>query len=238
MLKEMYWETGIDFAVVSVACCREWSKLMGSKRDVSRLCERCRCDGSDQRDESGGRIGSRQSARADESHAKSAVAGSSGGQRDEFGGALALHFNGELGDGNGAPRSVGSYRDESDARTATIVSSGEEGWMVCALIDWCDWLNGWRNDRLRLSKEAGGIATQMVSVKGTPVSEACAAAPVCRRNSKYRTLDGSCNNLRRPLLGRANTGLGRLLPARYEDGKTLLCGLCGKRLTQLPMTRW
>ena len=140
MLKEMYWETGIDFAVVSVACCREWSKLMGSKRDVSRLCERCRCDGSDQRDESGGRIGTRQSARADESHAKSAVAGSSGGQRDEFGGALALHFNGELGDGNGAPRSVGSYRDESDARTATIVSSGEEGWMVCALIDWCDWL--------------------------------------------------------------------------------------------------
>jgi hypothetical protein len=36
--------------------------------------------------------------------------------------------------------------------------------------------------------------------------------------SKYRTYDGSCNNLDNPSLGVANTRYGRLLPKKYSDG--------------------
>ncbi|XP_037085510.1 peroxidase-like [Pollicipes pollicipes] len=36
-------------------------------------------------------------------------------------------------------------------------------------------------------------------------------------NSIYRTLTGECNNLQRPRLGRALTGLKRLLPNTYDD---------------------
>lgn len=37
--------------------------------------------------------------------------------------------------------------------------------------------------------------------------------------SRYRTYDGSCNNLNDPTWGMANTRYGRLLPANYGDGK-------------------
>ncbi|XP_076625246.1 peroxidase [Colletes latitarsis] len=36
--------------------------------------------------------------------------------------------------------------------------------------------------------------------------------------SRYRTYDGSCNNLQNPTWGMANTRYGRLLPANYGDG--------------------
>lgn len=35
---------------------------------------------------------------------------------------------------------------------------------------------------------------------------------------RYRTVDGTCNNLRRPAWGASLTGFRRLLPARYENG--------------------
>ncbi|OXU24803.1 hypothetical protein TSAR_007677, partial [Trichomalopsis sarcophagae] len=40
--------------------------------------------------------------------------------------------------------------------------------------------------------------------------------PACRR-SRYRTYDGSCNNLQIPSWGMANTKYARLLPANYAD---------------------
>jgi len=41
---------------------------------------------------------------------------------------------------------------------------------------------------------------------------------VCE-HSRYRSYDGSCNNLRNPTWGLANTRYGRLVRPRYGDGK-------------------
>ncbi|XP_074598767.1 uncharacterized protein LOC141853355 [Brevipalpus obovatus] len=38
------------------------------------------------------------------------------------------------------------------------------------------------------------------------------------RDSKYRTIDGSCNNVRYPFWGKSNVCHARLLPAAYDDG--------------------
>ncbi|KAI3386654.1 hypothetical protein SNEBB_007752 [Seison nebaliae] len=37
-------------------------------------------------------------------------------------------------------------------------------------------------------------------------------------HQKYRTIDGSCNNVEQGLIGAAFTALGRMLPPRYENG--------------------
>ncbi|XP_076155894.1 thyroid peroxidase [Alosa pseudoharengus] len=51
-----------------------------------------------------------------------------------------------------------------------------------------------------------------------PVQPAC--CPYGDQSSKYRSIDGVCNNRNNPLWGAANTVLARWLPAEYEDGKS------------------
>ena len=43
----------------------------------------------------------------------------------------------------------------------------------------------------------------------------------CLRNAKYRTIDGTCNNLHYPLFGSAPMALNRLVPAKYYDHEGL-----------------
>lgn len=47
----------------------------------------------------------------------------------------------------------------------------------------------------------------------------CGTPPAGCPKNRYRSFDGSCNNLRNPVLGTPNTPYNRLLPARYGDGK-------------------
>ena len=60
------------------------------------------------------------------------------------------------------------------------------------------------------------------------IESSCTArkAPKCftRTSQRFRTIDGTCNNLRNPLLGAADTALVRLIPAQYEDGISSLRG--------------
>ena len=42
--------------------------------------------------------------------------------------------------------------------------------------------------------------------------------------NRFRTIDGTCNNLEHPLLGAADTALTRLIPSQYEDGISSLRG--------------
>jgi len=55
------------------------------------------------------------------------------------------------------------------------------------------------------------------SLENTDLEKYCIEAPVCRY-SKYRTIDGSCNNFQNPLWGRSNTPFSRLVPPAYADG--------------------
>lgn len=41
----------------------------------------------------------------------------------------------------------------------------------------------------------------------------------CHPYHPYRTYDGSCNNLDRPLWGKSMRALARFLPAEYSDGR-------------------
>jgi hypothetical protein len=59
---------------------------------------------------------------------------------------------------------------------------------------------------------------QKYSLYNTPLSQHCPKVPVCKINSKYRTIDGSCNNLDYPLWGKSLTQFTRLVPPAYADG--------------------
>ncbi|XP_046398870.1 peroxidase-like [Ischnura elegans] len=65
----------------------------------------------------------------------------------------------------------------------------------------------------------------------------CEQQPVqCNPKSKYRTIDGSCNNLANPRLGTPNNPYGRLVAYRYPDGKSAPADLSVKG-GQLPSPR-
>lgn len=42
---------------------------------------------------------------------------------------------------------------------------------------------------------------------------------VCNETAKYRTIDGSCNNLEHPYWGKSFTPFDRFIKAEYQDGK-------------------
>ncbi len=54
-------------------------------------------------------------------------------------------------------------------------------------------------------------------IEDTDLKRDCIKEPVCQK-SKYRTIDGSCNNLRKPIWAKSNTSYSRLVPPAYADG--------------------
>lgn len=55
------------------------------------------------------------------------------------------------------------------------------------------------------------------SIENTDLEQFCIKEPDCHQ-SKYRSIDGSCTSLQRPLWGKSNTAFERLLPPEYDDG--------------------
>ncbi|CAH0553301.1 unnamed protein product [Brassicogethes aeneus] len=51
-----------------------------------------------------------------------------------------------------------------------------------------------------------------------PTTIGCGTPPAGCPKTRYRSFDGTCNNLRNPVLGTPNTPYTRLLPANYGDG--------------------
>ena len=61
----------------------------------------------------------------------------------------------------------------------------------------------------------------------------------CNFNSIFRTIDGSCNNMRNPTWGMAGTAQIRFLPSAYEDGIDEPRGGRGtQRAIRLPNSRY
>jgi len=66
-----------------------------------------------------------------------------------------------------------------------------------------------------------GLRSGFNSRTSQQISKLCpwtAPGPSCPRNSRYRTLDGTCNNLRQPNYGRAGTPFQRILLPEYARG--------------------
>ena len=71
--------------------------------------------------------------------------------------------------------------------------------------------------RFKLSKEEARDGLYKYSIENTDLEQYCIKEPDCIQ-SKYRSIDGSCNNAQRPLWGKSNTAFERLLPPEYDDG--------------------
>ena len=72
--------------------------------------------------------------------------------------------------------------------------------------------------RYFLNPLEAGIGLQHYNCLDTVLGNICPVPPECDRYSKYRTFDGSCNNLAVTKLGQSLTPLLRLLPPDYADG--------------------
>ena len=67
-----------------------------------------------------------------------------------------------------------------------------------------------------------------VDLQDTALQNVCDRDPVCHRRSKYRSPDGSCNNLREPNFGRSFTPLQRIIEPDFADGFMVNCVLSRK----------
>ncbi|KAK4036631.1 chorion peroxidase [Daphnia magna] len=72
-------------------------------------------------------------------------------------------------------------------------------------------------DRLRLSPEQAGLGLQAIDTRLGLLEDTCPLLPACLP-IKYRSFDGTCNNLRQPSWGSALSALERLAPPEYDDG--------------------
>jgi len=104
--------------------------------------------------------------------------------------------------------SFGYYINMKASEMAT--AAGEKGLMITKAVQKL-------KEVMNLSNEAAGIATQKIPIKGTALEGTCIPDPDCKL-TKYRTIDGSCNNMKNPLMGRSVTQLGRYQAPKYDDG--------------------
>ncbi|CAL4123854.1 unnamed protein product [Meganyctiphanes norvegica] len=68
-----------------------------------------------------------------------------------------------------------------------------------------------------LTKEQGNLGLPQFTTQNSPIKDTCPPEPICPQ-TRYRTMDGSCNNLRNKEWGMAGTAFERILPADYNDG--------------------
>lgn len=62
------------------------------------------------------------------------------------------------------------------------------------------------------------IKSDSASLENVDYVKQCAPIVPCDFSGKYRTIDGTCNNLNNPTWGSSNTPFIRLAGAHYSDG--------------------
>ncbi|CAG0915451.1 unnamed protein product [Notodromas monacha] len=73
-------------------------------------------------------------------------------------------------------------------------------------------------NRFSLSKDQALFGLPTLSVMETDIASTCPSVPNCNTDTRYRAIDGSCNNLQNPNWGRARTAMQRILEPDYADG--------------------
>ena len=75
------------------------------------------------------------------------------------------------------------------------------------------------------SASSSTLSVDMSMLESSLSSQMFGGGPVsrnnqeCDRDAKYRTLDGTCNNLASPMQGASATAMPRLMDNAYSDGK-------------------
>ena len=75
--------------------------------------------------------------------------------------------------------------------------------------------------RLHLSRNKAHQVLSKINLRDTILNEFCPQEPICTEvdaSWPYRSMDGSCNNLRRGGWGQSRTQFQRMLPNEYGDG--------------------
>ena len=72
--------------------------------------------------------------------------------------------------------------------------------------------------RFRLNPFQMRDGLSQVDLYDTDFEQFCLPMPRCNPKERYRSIDGSCNNLENPLWGKSNTQYNRILPPSYSDG--------------------
>lgn len=83
---------------------------------------------------------------------------------------------------------------------------------MMSIFNWC---------RFELTPEEAGLGLTQFNLKDTILSDFCPADPICDEKtifSPFRTIDGSCNNLKYPSWGKSRTQFQRALVPAYADG--------------------
>lgn len=58
----------------------------------------------------------------------------------------------------------------------------------------------------------------LLDPEGIDLADQCFPKPICDPHAKYRTINGSCNNLIFPIWGVSHTASTRIIQADYSDG--------------------
>lgn len=139
-------------------------------------------------------------------------------------------------EGGGGGGGAGEREAESDCRRRT--SQSPDGTLITN--------DGQCSSGPRSSRRRSFLPD--IDFSQTDLASRCPGDPVCPRamaRERYRTYDGSCNNLRHTAWGRSNTPYTRILPPDYEDSvseirKTGVTGatLPNPRTVSLAAVRW
>ena len=112
--------------------------------------------------------------------------------------------------GRGSSRNLAStqFVQRSPLATNAIVQKSLQSSLNARAIDASSTIG------LRVARQFGDATNFQVPNKFCPFEKEIA----CDRFTKFRSIDGTCNNLERPWLGKAEMPYKRYLPPAYQDG--------------------
>ena len=127
-------------------------------------------------------------------------------------------LNAALSDFNKKRRDVTFSRNVPIDRTKSKTNMRKSTEFAKKVHDTFTFANEFLENKSRLSKRPvplnPGLPGYVIALANCPYTS---LKTTCNSQRKYRTYDGTCNDLTSPLDGSANTPYSRLLPPAYDD---------------------